>query len=164
MPKHKYDWKKIDWRLSNREIAAILKCPYDTVAKRRYLLNAGRAEKPAQRSDKGISRTTYLPPKQQQIAATFAAKNSPKSGKFETNCHAKKWRIVSPTGQVFVVKNLYHFVRENSHLFNERDTIFKTSGGGEYCNATAGLFNVSSGKAKSWKGWKMDIIQGTKNL
>ena len=44
----------------------------DRATKRRYLLNAGRAAKPAPRSDKGISRATYPPSNQQQIAATAA--------------------------------------------------------------------------------------------
>lgn len=164
MAKPKYDWEKVDWAQSNRDIANVLGCPYDTVAHKRLKLGAGRAKKAAQRSDKCVSKTTYIPPKEQQIKATKSAQKSPKSGKCETNIHAKEWRLVSPDGQVFEIRNLYQFVRDNPHLFSLLDTAWKrTSGkrgtGGEYCNATAGLLNVTSKKTKSWKGWHISTIK-----
>lgn len=160
MARAKYDWEAVNWRLSNREIAAFLACPYDTVAAKRHKLGVGKADNPARRSDKGISKTTFTPPPEQQQKATEAARKSLLAGKYETNIHACDWVLISPDGQVYRARNLYHFVRENKHLFAPKDVIWKRQSGkrgtgGEYCNATAGLLNIKSGKTKGWKGWKL---------
>lgn len=171
MAKPKYDWAKVDWSQSNRDIANALGCPYDTVAHKRLKLGVGKAVISAQRSDKGAKNPKRSYGVVNQPLATNAAKQSLKSGKFESNIHAKCWRLVSPDGQVFKIRNLYQFVRDNPHLFSLIDTAWKRTGGkrgtgGEYCNATAGLLNVTSGKAKTWKGWKITelaISPKTKN-
>lgn len=162
------DWDKVDWTKSNRQIAAELGRAYNTVAQMRCKLGqSGKAKERATRTDKGVSRTTYIPPPSQQKHATEQARKSPKSGKFESNIHAKKWQVVSPDNQVFIVKNLYQFVRDNPHLFNPLDIVFKRQGGkrgtgGEYCNATAGLLNVSNKRQRKWKGWDCRLIEDIK--
>lgn len=158
MAKPKYNWHEVDWNQSNRDIANVLGCPYDTVAHKRLKLGVGKATVNAQRIDKGQKNPKRSYGAVNQPLATDAAKQSPKSGKFETNIHAKEWRLISPDGKAFEIRNLYQFVRDNSHLFSLLDTVWKRTGGkrgtgGEYCNATAGLLNVTSGKTKSWKGW-----------
>lgn len=155
----KADWLNVDWTKNNRQLAAELGKAYDTVARRRWALGkSGLALVTATRSDKGISKTTFIPSPEQQAKATAHARASKKAGKFETNIHAKKWRIISPDNRIFIATNLYNFVRTNATLFNPSDIIWKSSGGGEYCNATAGLLNISAGKTKSWKGWKLEKI------
>ena len=164
------DWDKVDWTKSNRQIAAELGRAYNTVAQMRCKLGqSGKAKERATRTDKGVSRTTYIPPPSQQKHATEQARKSPKSGKFESNIHAKKWQVVSPDNQVFIVKNLYQFVRDNPHLFNPLDIVFKRQGGkrgtgGEYCNATAGLLNVSNKRQSKWKGWDCRLIEDKHDL
>ncbi|EQA11067.1 hypothetical protein [Glaesserella parasuis] len=49
-------------------------------------------------------------------------------------------------------------------MFNPSNVKWKRQGGkrgtgGEYCNVTAGLLNVASGKTKSWKGWHISTIE-----
>ena len=162
------DWDKVDWTKSNRQIAAELGRAYNTVVQMRCKLGqSGKAKERATRRDKGVNRTTYIPPPEQQKHATENARKSPKSGKFESNIHAKMWQIVSPDNQVFIVKNLYQFVRDNPHLFNPMDIVFKRQGGkrgtgGEYCNATAGLLNVSNKRQRKWKGWDCRLIEDIK--
>lgn len=125
---------------------------------------SGKAEGRAVRIDKGINNpNNAIGGKISQPIAMRAAKLSPKSGKFETNIHAKKWRIVSPSNQIFIVRNLYQFVRDNSELFLPKDVIFKRQGGkrgtgGEYCNATSGLRQAAS-SGRLWKGWKCKQIK-----
>ena len=63
--------------------------------------------------------------------ATEAARKSPLAGKCESNIHAKEWVLIAPDGQVYRVRNLYNFVRENTHLFAPVDTIWKRRGGKE---------------------------------
>lgn len=160
------DWLNLDWSMDNDTIAKMVGRAYNTVAKKRVELGkSGLATARKPRSDKGQSKPqlAYCGIKNQPLA-TKAAKQSLKSGKFESNIHAKCWRLVSPGGQVFEIRNLYQFVRNNPHLFSLIDTMWKRTGGkrgtgGEYCNATAGLLNVTSGKSKTWKGWTIEEIK-----
>lgn len=153
-------WRQVDWSKDNRQLAKELNKSYDTVAKKRWLLKSGEAESRAVRIDKGISKTTYIPSSDQQVHATKSAQASVLGGRFETNIHAKEWFLVSPDDKVYHIKNLHKFVRDNPHLFNERDATWKRKGGkrgtgGEYCNATAGLSNVRGGRSSAWKGWRL---------
>lgn len=87
--------------------------------------------------------------------AWAAAANSPLTGKFETNCHAKRWRLRTPDrGQIFEFTNLAHFVRLHAELFDPMDLIPDKNG---YCNAQKGLSKLSPDRVHpkgSWKGWQ----------
>lgn len=165
MPNIRTDWSSVDWSKNNRELAELLNVAYGTVAKKRWELGkSGIALTRKTRKDKGISKTTCIPTKEQQQKAVKAAQASPIAGKSEKNIHAKWWKLTSPDNQIYVVRNLYHFIRQNTHLFAPADVIWKRKNGkrgtgGEYCNATAGLSNIPAGRAKSWKGWKAEIIK-----
>lgn len=50
---------------------------------------------------------------------TAAAMASPIAGRFETNQEAKIWRLVTPTGEELVVRNLTMWARENAELFGK---------------------------------------------
>ena len=161
-------WQNVDWSKTNKQLAIELGKSYDTVAKHRYQLgHSGEAKEREPKSNKGVPNPKMSHGRINQPKATEAAKNSQKSGKFETNIHAKKWRITSPDNQVFIVTNLYQFVRDHTHLFLPGDVIFKRTGGkrgtgGEYCNATSGLLQAAS-SGRQWKGWKCKQIKEDNN-
>ena len=159
----RFDWESVDWAMSNDDIAKHLNCSIWTAIKWRTKIGA-RATNIKPRSDinRLVERMQSAEMRNKarlnQPIATAAAKISPKSGKGTSNIHAKHWRIVSPAGDSYEFDNLHHFIRTNPHLFNEKDVEWKRSGGkrgtgGEYCNASAGLSNIASGKTKKWKQW-----------
>lgn len=158
------DWQNVDWSKTNKQLAIELGKSYNTVAKNRYKLgHSGEAKAREPKSNKGLPNPKMRHGRINQPKATEAAKISLKSGKFETNIHAKKWRIISPSNQIFIVRNLYQFVRDNGDLFLPKDVIFKRQGGkrgtgGEYCNATQGLRQAAS-SGGSWKGWTCTKIE-----
>ena len=158
------DWHNVDWSKTNKQLAIELGKSYDTVAKHRYQLgHSGEAKEREPKSNKGVPNPKMRHGRINQPKATETARKSLKSGKFETNIHAKKWHIVSPSNQIFIVRNLYQFVRDNSDLFLPKDVIFKRQGGkrgtgGEYCNATSGLLYAAA-RGGSWKGWTCKQIR-----
>ena len=158
------DWPNVDWSKTNKQLAIELGKSYDTVAKHRYQLgHSGEAAMREPKSNKGLPNPKMSHGRINQPKATEAARTSPKSGKFKTNIHAKKWRITSPDNRVFVATNLYQFVRDNTALFLPGDVIFKRTGGkrgtgGEYCNATSGLLQAAA-SGRLWKGWKCKQIK-----
>lgn len=160
-------WPNVDWSKTNKQLAIELGKSYDTVAKHRYQLgHSGEAKEREPKSNKGVPNPKMSHGRINQPKATESAKNSPKSGKFETNIHAKKWRITSPDNQVFIATNLYQFVRDNTALFLPGDVIFKRTGGkrgtgGEYCNATSGFLQAAA-SGRLWKGWKCKQIKEDK--
>lgn len=156
----KSDWLNVDWSKDNKTLASELNKSYDTVAKKRWLLNAGKSEKIATRSNKGKSNPNMAHGVKNQPLATKAAQQSDIAGKSVNNIRAKEWVLVAPDDKIYRITNLHHFVRNNPHLFNAKDVEWKRQGGkrgtgGEYCNATAGLSNVRSGKSSAWKGWRL---------
>ena len=56
------------------------------------------------------------------LKGTEAAKQSPKSGRFETNINAVIWKLTSPEGNVYICKNLHLWVRNNCSLFDLDET------------------------------------------
>ena len=151
------DWQALDWSLDNRTLAEQTGMAYDTVAKRRYRLGAGSSRHRAERHDKGRSNPNHPAPSVEQIERMLALKEqSERCKRGEKNHRAKHWTLISPDNKTYQVCNLYQFVRDHPHLFAPKDVIWKRSRGkgAEYCNATAGLLNVSSGKSSNWKGWR----------
>lgn len=161
------DWQNIDWSKTNKQLATELGKAYNTIAKKRCQLEqSGKAIKRATRADKGLKKPQMAYGAVNQPLATEAAKASPRSGKFETNIHAKKWKVTTPDNKIFIVRNLYQFVRDNKHLFLPDDVVFKRQGGkrgtgGEYCNATSGLIYAASKRGRGrWKDWQCQQLTG----
>ena len=46
--------------------------------------------------------------------------SNPRRGRFETNCAAKMWFLITPRGERFAFRNLNHFIREHQHYFTAR--------------------------------------------
>lgn len=166
-PRAKYDWASVDWSLHSEDIARQLGAPLWTVVSYRSkqgMPKAQRRPRPQSALDK-IAAHARTPERRAQSRATqpiatAAAKASPLAGRGVGNIHAKRWQLIAPDGTVYIVVNLYEFVRQNTHLFAEADVEWKRTGGkrgtgGEWCNATAGLLNIKAGRAKSWKGWRL---------
>jgi hypothetical protein len=157
------DWSAVDWRKPNELIALETGAAITTVIKRRTTDGHPADHVPWLRLD--MAKSNRRPERRRRSAeiqplATAAAKESPLSGRHAENVHAMEWRLVAPNGTEYKVRNLYEFVRANTDLFSEVDVIWKRTGGkrgmgGEWCNATAGIFNIKGGRAKSWKGWTL---------
>jgi len=45
---------------------------------------------------------------------------NPRRGRFETNCAAKMWFLITPRGERFAFRNLNHFIREHQQYFTAR--------------------------------------------
>lgn len=70
----------------------------------------------------------------------------------EHNARAKTYTVISPSRNVYTFTNLKHFVRENSWLFDSKDTKWKDDG--NWCRASMGLYGLFRTKPNStWKGW-----------
>jgi hypothetical protein len=95
-------------------------------------------------SEKGVTENLKL--------GTLSAIKSPNSGRFESNVNAKSWEIISPDGEVFKIRNLANWCRENCHLF-----------GKEPCDKSAsqiahGFFSIKKNMIKgkgviTYMGW-----------
>lgn len=88
---------------------------------------------------------------------TEAAQRSPKSGRFETNINAKIWKLTSPDGKIYVVKNLSNWARTNCTLFgfeeNEASARKVTAG---LKHAKLGAEGKEYARTSLYKGWKSE--------
>jgi len=83
-----------------------------------------------------------------------AAYESPKSGPFETNIHAKNWVIQDPDGNIYNIVNLHNFFRENHELIPNRD--YKQACAGFNRIKRTRLGKMPKGKeCKTWYGWEL---------
>ena len=79
------------------------------------------------------------------------AKTHPLTGRFETNMHAKNWKIQSPAGEIFECRNLKNWLREHEDMLD-----------GTVAQAWDGISKIKysmQGKRKhpsgQWKGWRL---------
>lgn len=92
---------------------------------------------------------------------TSAAKESPKSGRFETNINAKDWILISPTGKRYECHSLNNFIRKNSQLFG-------IDGSDNEVNRIASGFRVIKRNIKknrrgiTYLGWTVEIPDNEK--
>lgn len=160
-------WKTCDWLKTNATIARELGLSQDTVAKRRVRLGITHKGVKETRSDKGLSKPQpHLNKPEYQQIATAQAKKSPKSGRFETNIKAKTWVVLDPNNQQYEFTNLLHFVRQNPHLFEPNDVIWrKKANGVEWCLAASGIGGLArqSNPPTNWKGWKLISVIKSNN-
>lgn len=75
--------------------------------------------------------------KEMQAAATKAAQQSPKAGKFIENVHAIDWHLVSPDGVHYQFHSLRNWLRENGKKFFDVDPDTK-----QFDNVISGLSRV----------------------
>lgn len=80
-----------------------------------------------------------------------------RAAKGSDNCNAKWYAVVAPFGKVISGANLSQLVRDNEHLFDPKDAVWKKNkfGTDMWCRAMIGLRSLFRSKrpAKSWKGW-----------
>lgn len=152
-------WQKCDWTKTNAQIASEFNLHKDTVAHRRIKLGIANREIRDARKDKGISRPQpHLNKIEYKKIGAESAKKSPNSGRFETNLKAKTWTVLDPNNQQYTFTNLMHFVRENPHLFDPADVVWrKKKNGVEWCRASSGIAVLArkSNPPSNWKGWKL---------
>lgn len=88
---------------------------------------------------------------------TEAARRSPKSGRFETNVSAKIWKLTSPEGKVYIVKNLSNWARTNCSLFglDENEANAQKIVGG-LKHAKRGTEGKEYARTSQYKGWKSE--------
>lgn len=95
-----------------------------------------------------------------QKKATEAAKQSPKSGRFETNRAAVDWHLISPDGEHFYIHSLSFWLRENCNKYFGVEPDSK-----QFFNVIAGMSRVKRsmlGKLPhgqrpgyTYKGWRV---------
>ena len=98
--------------------------------------------------------------KELQEAATRAAKNSPRAGKFEENIHAIDWHLVSPDGVHYQFHSLRNWLRQYGQQYFNVDPDTK-----EFNNVVYGLSRVKKSMlgtlptgqrpGYTYKGWKV---------
>ena len=82
--------------------------------------------------------------------------------------NAVKGVLKSPDGKLYTFCNVSQFVRDNLHLFEPEDVVWKKyrSSNTPTCRALGGLLCVVAlnGKSPSWKGWTLHERIGKPNL
>lgn len=118
--------------------------------------------KRSEESKRRMSETRRANPRNTEIQrkATEAAKNSPKSGRFETNRAAIDWHLVSPEGEHFYIHSLSFWLRENCNKYFGVEP-----GSKQFFNIIAGLSRVKRSvlgtlpegqrPGYSYKGWSV---------
>ena len=95
-----------------------------------------------------------------QKAATEAAKNSPKAGRFEQNVHAKEWHLISPDGEHYKFRSLRNWLRKYGNQFfgvepdtKQFDNV--VSGLSRTKKSVLGTLPPGQRPAYTYKGWKV---------
>lgn len=87
---------------------------------------------------------------------TPAAKDSPKSGRFETNINAQHWIVKSPNGEIYEFTNLMLWVRKHTTLFGKSadDNSVQQIAGGFY-TAKRAIQGKKDQHTPTYMGWKI---------
>lgn len=90
-----------------------------------------------------------------EIKRMSGFQRSPKTGKMETNVHARHFHLMCPNGVDYHGLNVAHFVRTHPHLFSKEELRTTKSG---HIYAATGLIRLrpSDRRKKSlitWHGW-----------
>lgn len=100
--------KEFETPPSNNKVTCSKECQ-KTYAKIRSTGRVFSAEARQKMSQKAKERdVAYL-----NALGTAAAKESPNSGRFETNVNAVDWHLISPEGKHYYFHSLHHWLREN---------------------------------------------------
>jgi hypothetical protein len=134
----------------SRELCAKLSSDPDSIAKMADAI----AEK-HRRGDYDVHRIREM--QRQAVEKLSGSAATGLNQKGEKNHIAKQWAVKSPSGAVLEGKSLRNLVRENAHLFDERDVAFRKNKHGTdlWCAADMGLRKLFRDKkpVHSWKGW-----------
>jgi hypothetical protein len=90
--------------------------------------------------------------------ARIGTENPPgPSAKGPDHWAGKMWRFRAANGIILEGRNLNELIRQNSHLFDPADVVWKKS----RCRASHGLTSLfaNHGKSCSWKGW-IALLEG----
>jgi len=105
--------------------------------------------------------TGRVQPRSAVEANKIARENHPNTGRFETNKHAKHWRITDPHGCNYEFDNLEHFVRNNSELFEGGDVESDPSLAAHQLRR---LRPDRKHRINSWKGWAWNFNTANRNI
>jgi len=79
-----------------------------------------------------------------------------RSAAAEHNSRSKTYTVLSSDRVHYTFTNLNHFVRENAHMFNPEDVIWKPPLKNPWCRASRGLYSLfkETKPCLIWKGWR----------
>jgi hypothetical protein len=83
--------------------------------------------------------------------------NKPLTAAATTHWRARHVVLRAPNRRIYIVSNIRHFVRSESHLFNSSDLTEYTCGGKTRNKASNGLQSLTKivQRQGSWKGWTL---------
>lgn len=95
-----------------------------------------------------------------QEIAVNAAKNSPKSGRFETNINAVDWHLVSPDGVHYKFRSLNYWLRQHCHDFfgcepDSREFNNVRSGIAQVKRSMLGKVSKNQRPGYTYRGWQV---------